>query len=53
MMSHGTDASGGENESLAISVEAARSGYRGALERVIRGIQDDVYRLALRMTACP
>jgi len=52
-MSHGTDASGGENESLAISVEAARSGDRGALERVIRGIQDDVYRLALRMTACP
>jgi RNA polymerase sigma factor (sigma-70 family) len=52
-MSQVTDASGGENESLASSVEEARSGDRGALERVIRGVQDDVYRLALRMTACP
>jgi len=52
-MSRNNDAPGGENDSLAISVEAARSGDRGALERVIRGVQDDVYRLALRMTACP
>src|SRR5215470_12062793 len=52
-MSQVTDTPGSENDSLASSVEAARSGDRAALERVVRGVQDDVYRLALRMTACP
>jgi RNA polymerase sigma factor (sigma-70 family) len=52
-MSDVTDVPGDETESLASSVEAARSGDRGALERVILGVQDDVYRLALRMTGCP
>lgn len=37
---------------LASDVEAARSGDRAALERVVRAVQDDVYKLALRMTAC-
>ena len=37
---------------LTTEVEAARSGDRQALERVVRAVQDDVYRLALRMTGC-
>jgi RNA polymerase sigma factor (sigma-70 family) len=40
-------------EDLESVVEAARGGDRLALERVVRAVQDDVYRLALRMTGCP
>jgi RNA polymerase sigma factor (sigma-70 family) len=39
--------------SLAESVDRAKSGDREALEHVVRAVQDDVYRLALRMTAHP
>lgn len=38
---------------LASDVEAARGGDRRALERVILRVQDDVFKLSLRMTACP
>jgi RNA polymerase sigma factor (sigma-70 family) len=41
------------SDALRAAVEAARSGDRLALERVVRAIQDDVFRLALRMTGCP
>lgn len=34
------------------AVARARAGDRDALEEVVRGVQDDVFRLALRMTAC-
>ena len=40
-------------EALASAVDAARGGDRLALERVVRAVQDDVFRLALRMTGCP
>jgi RNA polymerase sigma factor (sigma-70 family) len=40
-------------EALASAVEAARAGDRQALEQVVRAIQDDVFRLAIRMTGCP
>lgn len=40
-------------EPLAAIVEAARGGDRHALERVVLAVQDDVFGLALRMTACP
>jgi RNA polymerase sigma factor (sigma-70 family) len=40
-------------DNLAAAVDAARAGDRLALERVVRAVQDDVFRLALRMTACP
>lgn len=40
-------------DTLAAAVDAARAGDRLALESVVRGVQDDVFRLALRMTACP
>jgi RNA polymerase sigma factor (sigma-70 family) len=39
-------------DALAAAVEEARAGDRAALERVVRAVQDDVFRLALRMTAC-
>lgn len=38
---------------LASAVEAARGGDRRALERVVVAVQDDVFKLSLRMTACP
>jgi RNA polymerase sigma factor (sigma-70 family) len=44
------DAPGG---ALTSAVDAARSGDRQALERVVRAVQDDVFRLALRMTGSP
>jgi RNA polymerase sigma factor (sigma-70 family) len=34
-------------------VERARGGDQRALEQVVRAVQDDVFRLALRMTGCP
>jgi RNA polymerase sigma factor (sigma-70 family) len=40
-------------DDLDAAVQAARSGDRQALERVVRAIQDDVFRISLRMTACP
>jgi RNA polymerase sigma factor (sigma-70 family) len=40
-------------EELQGAVERARSGDEQALETVIRAVQDDVFRLALRMTGCP
>jgi RNA polymerase sigma factor (sigma-70 family) len=40
-------------EALASAVDAARAGDRQALERVVRAVQNDVFRLALRMTGCP
>jgi RNA polymerase sigma factor (sigma-70 family) len=40
-------------DTLAAAVDAARAGDRRALESVVRAVQDDVFRLALRMTACP
>ncbi len=40
-------------EALAAIVDTARAGDRRALEQVVAAIQDDIYRLALRMTACP
>lgn len=38
---------------LAQVVRRAQAGDRGALEQVVEAVQDDVHRLALRMTACP
>jgi RNA polymerase sigma factor (sigma-70 family) len=40
-------------EALTSAVDAARAGDRLALERVVRAVQDDVFRLAMRMTGCP
>lgn len=40
-------------ETLSAAVDAARAGDRAALERVVRAVQDDVFRLSLRMTGCP
>jgi RNA polymerase sigma factor (sigma-70 family) len=40
-------------DELRALVVAAKDGDRRALESVIRTLQDDVYGLALRMTACP
>jgi RNA polymerase sigma factor (sigma-70 family) len=40
-------------EALASDVDAARAGDRLALERVVRAVQNDIFRLAIRMTACP
>jgi RNA polymerase sigma factor (sigma-70 family) len=40
-------------DDLAAAVDDARAGDRLALESVVRAVQDDVFRLALRMTACP
>jgi RNA polymerase sigma factor (sigma-70 family) len=37
---------------LADAVALAKAGDREALERVVAGLQDDVFRLALRMAAC-
>jgi RNA polymerase sigma factor (sigma-70 family) len=42
-----------DERALAAAVEAARSGDERALEQVVRAVQDDVFKLALRMTACP
>jgi len=41
------------SEALASDVDAARAGDRQALERVVQGVQDDIFRLAMRMTGCP
>ena len=38
---------------LRATVERARGGDQRALEDVVRAVQDDVFRLALRMTGCP
>jgi RNA polymerase sigma factor (sigma-70 family) len=38
---------------LSAAVERARGGDQRALEQVVRAVQDDVFRLALRMTGCP
>ena len=38
---------------LVALVNRARSGDADALEGVVRAVQHDIYRLALRMTACP
>ena len=40
-----------DEHSLAEAVSRAKAGDAGALEQVVAAIQDDVYRLALRMTA--
>jgi RNA polymerase sigma factor (sigma-70 family) len=40
-------------EELASAVDAARTGDRLALERIVRAVQDDIFRLAMRMTGCP
>jgi RNA polymerase sigma factor (sigma-70 family) len=42
-----------KDDGLRAAVEAARSGDRQALDRVLCAIQDDVFRLSLRMTGCP
>jgi RNA polymerase sigma factor (sigma-70 family) len=42
-----------EQEELSAAVAGAQQGDRQALERVVLVLQDDVYRLALRMTAHP
>jgi RNA polymerase sigma factor (sigma-70 family) len=42
-----------DEEVTASAVDAARAGDRLALERVVRAVQDDVYKLALRMTGSP
>ncbi|MEO5820583.1 MAG: RNA polymerase sigma factor [Vicinamibacteraceae bacterium] len=39
-------------DELATLVACAQAGDAGALDGVVRAIQHDVYRLALRMTAC-
>jgi RNA polymerase sigma factor (sigma-70 family) len=41
------------DDALAAAVARARDGDRAALEQVLAAVQDDVYRLALRMTAHP
>lgn len=41
-----------ERRRAAVCVEAAKAGDQSALERVITGVQDDIFRLALRMTGC-
>lgn len=38
---------------LCAAVEDAKAGDRAAFEVVVRAVQDDVYRLALRMLGCP
>lgn len=38
---------------LRAAIERASSGDRRALEDIVRAVQDDVFRLALRMTGCP
>ena len=40
-------------ETLASAVDAARAGDRESLERIVRAVQDDIFRLAMRMTGCP
>lgn len=40
-------------DDLAGLAERARQGDAGALEQLLAELQDDVYRLALRMTGCP
>lgn len=42
-----------EPDHLWQHVERAREGDRVALEEIVRAVQDDVYRLALRMTGHP
>jgi RNA polymerase sigma factor (sigma-70 family) len=42
-----------DNDSLIRLVEQAQSGDRRALEGVVRGVQDDVFHLALRMLGDP
>jgi RNA polymerase sigma factor (sigma-70 family) len=38
---------------LALLARRARDGDRAALEQLLVGVQDEVHRLALRMTGCP
>jgi RNA polymerase sigma factor (sigma-70 family) len=42
-----------KDDGLSAAVEAARAGDRQALDRLLCAIQDDVFRLSLRMTGCP
>jgi RNA polymerase sigma factor (sigma-70 family) len=42
-----------DDEGLGAAVARAKQGDRQALEHVVRALQDDVYRLALRMTGHP
>lgn len=42
-----------EAERLALLVNDARAGDVAALEQVVTAVRDRVYRLALRMSACP
>jgi len=42
-----------DNEDLRTAVARAKAGDRQALEQIARALQDDIYRLALRMTANP
>jgi RNA polymerase sigma factor (sigma-70 family) len=51
-MSAVTHAVSEDESALAEVVARAKEGDRLALERVVRAIQDDVFRLSLRMTAC-
>ena len=41
------------DDELRVLVERAKAGDRQALEAVILAVQDDAFRLALRMTGCP
>jgi RNA polymerase sigma factor (sigma-70 family) len=43
----------GDEPELAALVARAQGGERAALEQVVAAVQDDVFRLALRMTAHP
>ncbi len=42
-----------DSDDLRTAVARAKAGDRQALEELVRAIQDDIYRLALRMTAHP
>lgn len=42
-----------DEQSLQTAVERAKTGDRPSLEAVVAALQDDVFRLALRMTAPP
>jgi RNA polymerase sigma factor (sigma-70 family) len=43
----------GDRDDLADLARRARDGDRAALERLLVAVQDNVHRLALRMTGCP
>jgi RNA polymerase sigma factor (sigma-70 family) len=42
-----------QENTLRATVDRAQAGDQQALEEVVRAVQDDVFRLALRMTGCP